>query len=105
MDGANVLENLGHEEETIDYEDRETSFRFLIDIPESLDYLVNCIVDVRQYISDIPEFCTVQDETDTVDGGASDEIDANMSVCSRLSAILSSIFNRAIFPYLSHILR
>ena len=62
MDGVGVLESMKKPENR----EPKESFTFLADIPESLSYLVNCIVDVRQFISDIPEFYSIQEDEKTV---------------------------------------
>lgn len=61
MDGVGVLESMSKAE----YEEPKKSFTFLADIPESLSFLVSCIVDVRQFISDIPEFYSIQEDEET----------------------------------------
>lgn len=65
MDGAAVLESQGP---AANRKISSSSFTFLVDIPESLSYLVNCIVDVRKFIGDIPEFYTIQKDADVIDG-------------------------------------
>ena len=60
MDGVSVLESL-NQNGTSHYKEPTASFTFLADIPESLNYLVSCIVDVRQFIGDIPGFYPTQE--------------------------------------------
>ena len=92
MDGAGVLESLGHKQ-SHDNKDREVSFTFLADIPESLNYLVKCIVDVRQFISDIPDLYTIKDNDDVVDGVEAAKSFVNISVGSMNSS--SNIYDDA----------
>ena len=66
MDGVSVLESL-NERGVSHHKEPTASFTFLADIPESLNYLVNCIVDVRQFISDVPDIYSTEEETDAVD--------------------------------------
>ena len=63
-DGSEVWNNIGkHSLETKSgFKQQNESFTFLIDIPESLTFLVECIVDVRQFVGDIPSFYVRQDE-------------------------------------------
>ena len=81
MDGVSVLESLS-ENEVLHHKEPTASFTFLADIPESLNYLVNCIVDVRQFISDIPETYSTEEETDAVDGVEAKSVHVAKSVRS-----------------------
>lgn len=67
-DGSEVWNNIGKHslETTTGCKQQNEAFTFLIDIPESLTYLVECIVDVRQFVGDIPSFYVRQDERTSI---------------------------------------
>ena len=69
VDGTEVLENIVPKALSLAEEEASSNqtFVLLADIPESLRYLAECLVDIRQFVGDIPEFYSVQEEQDNGD--------------------------------------
>ena len=95
-DGCEVWKNIGkHSLETKSgCKQQNESFTFLIDIPESLTFLVECIVDVRQFVGDIPKFYVRQDERTSILPEA--EVTQRLSP-SHTTVIIIFIFNKVFY--------
>ncbi len=63
-DGVEVLETIDCQAapSQMSSEEGRKSFTFVVDIPDSIAYLVECLMEIRRFIPDLPAFHTRKDD-------------------------------------------